>query len=76
MTVTVRDSGPGVPASILERIFEPFFTTKGVNGYGPRTFGNARHRAETLGGVITVAYSPTKGGRERGGIYDPAAKGN
>jgi len=28
--LTVRDHGPGVPASIAERIFDPFFTTKGV----------------------------------------------
>jgi signal transduction histidine kinase len=24
----VRDSGPGVPAHLLDRIFNPFFTTK------------------------------------------------
>jgi PAS domain S-box-containing protein len=28
VTVTLTDSGPGVPAELLERIFEPFVTTK------------------------------------------------
>lgn len=28
VVVSIRDSGPGVPAEIQERIFEPFFTTK------------------------------------------------
>lgn len=30
IVIAVRDHGPGVPASIVERIFDPFFTTKGV----------------------------------------------
>ena len=26
--IAVRDTGPGIPAQILDRIFNPFFTTK------------------------------------------------
>ncbi|MCL6622115.1 MAG: histidine kinase [Syntrophobacterales bacterium] len=28
VTLTVQDSGPGIPASIREKIFQPFFSTK------------------------------------------------
>jgi two-component system NtrC family sensor kinase len=28
VTVTIRDTGPGIPAEIIDRIFDPFFTTK------------------------------------------------
>ncbi|HEU5260424.1 MAG TPA: ATP-binding protein [Gemmatimonadales bacterium] len=34
VTVAVEDTGPGVPAEILDRVFEPFFTTKGDRGTG------------------------------------------
>ncbi|MCK8600944.1 PAS domain S-box protein [Desulfoferrobacter suflitae] len=30
VTVSVKDSGPGIPDSVLDKIFEPFFTTKKV----------------------------------------------
>lgn len=32
ITLTVRDTGVGIPAENLERIFEPFFTTRGDRG--------------------------------------------
>lgn len=31
--ISVGDTGPGIPADILERIFDPFFTTKAI-GHG------------------------------------------
>ncbi len=34
VVVTVEDTGPGVPADILDRVFEPFFTTKAEQGTG------------------------------------------
>jgi signal transduction histidine kinase len=32
-TVKVNDTGPGIPADVVDRIFEPFFTTKPI-GHG------------------------------------------
>src|SRR3546814_10538374 len=30
VTLTIADSGPGIPEEIQSRIFEPFFTTKDI----------------------------------------------
>jgi len=33
VTITVTDTGPGIPAAMMRRVFDPFFTTK-ANGTG------------------------------------------
>jgi PAS domain S-box-containing protein len=33
-TISVEDSGPGIPENLIDKIFEPFFSTKDTNGLG------------------------------------------
>ena len=57
--VTVRDSGPGIPADVRERIFTPFFTTKARGtGLGLPT---AKRIVEAHGGSIAVRCPPGGG---------------
>ena len=50
--VTVRDTGPGIPADQLEKIFEAYYTTKSRgSGLG---LSIARHNVELYGGELVV----------------------
>jgi len=57
--ISIRDTGPGIPASDLQKIFIPFFTTKS-QGHG---VGLAlAHRVITQhGGTLTAANAPDGG---------------
>jgi signal transduction histidine kinase len=53
------DSGPGIPADILEKVFVPFFTTKSRgSGLGLPT---ARRLVEAHGGQIGIECPPSGG---------------
>ncbi len=63
VTLSVRDSGPGIPPEIRSRIFEPFFTTKEV-GAGTGIGLAVCHRiVESLKGEITVESKPGAGAK-------------
>jgi two-component system, LuxR family, sensor kinase FixL len=69
--VAVIDSGPGVPAEIINRVFEPFFTTKsGGMGMG---LSVSRTIIEAHGGQIWVENNPAGGATF--GFTLPAAAG-
>ncbi len=61
VTVTIRDSGPGIAPEVLPRIFDPFFTTKDVGqgtGLGLAiTYGIVHEH----GGTITAGNSKDGG---------------
>jgi signal transduction histidine kinase len=71
--VEVRDTGSGIPESVLPRIFEPFFTTKPI-GEGTGLGLAICHRIVTaLGGQIAVESRVGSGTVFR--VSFPAAKG-
>jgi PAS domain S-box-containing protein len=59
LTITISDTGPGVPPDIQRRMFEPFFTTK-TRGTG-LGLAVARRVVEEHGGTIDVASESAKG---------------
>jgi two-component system, LuxR family, sensor kinase FixL len=60
--ISVRDTGPGVPAGLLEQLFEPFFTTK-PEGMG-LGLSLSRSIIEAHGGTLRYDSGP-----ERGSIF-------
>jgi signal transduction histidine kinase len=59
VSVTVADSGPGIPAAQIEQIFAPFFTSK-PDGLG-LGLNICRTIVEAHGGRITVENRPAGG---------------
>jgi two-component system C4-dicarboxylate transport sensor histidine kinase DctB len=54
VVVHVADSGPGVPARLIDKVFEPFFTTKDVGVGTGLGLSLCRTMMEEFGGSISV----------------------
>jgi two-component system NtrC family sensor kinase len=59
--LSVRDTGAGIPADLIDKVFDPFFTTKPV-GEGTGLGLTICHRiVEEHGGTLDVESEPGKG---------------
>ncbi|OGS52709.1 MAG: hypothetical protein A3J79_00655 [Elusimicrobia bacterium RIFOXYB2_FULL_62_6] len=59
--VSVSDTGPGMPADIMEHVFEPFFTTKPKGKGTGLGLSIVYGIIKRLGGTILVASEPGRG---------------
>ena len=71
VALTVRDSGPGMDATTLERIFEPFFTTKPVGQGTGLGLAVVHGVMRTHEGGVDVHSTPGQGSRFT--LYFPVA---
>ena len=62
VSVSVSDTGPGIPSDERERIFRPFFSGDGSGGTG-LGLAIARELAHALGGDLELESAPGRGSR-------------
>lgn len=77
LSISVTDTGTGMPANVAKQAFEPFFTTKQVGqgtglglsmlyGFTKQSKGHARIDSEQGRGTTVLLYLPREGGAGAG----------
>jgi C4-dicarboxylate-specific signal transduction histidine kinase len=61
IALSVRDSGPGIPAEHLARVFDPFFTTKQPGEGTGLGLAISYEIVHELGGTLHAANHPQGG---------------
>lgn len=61
VSVTVRDTGVGIPPAVVSRLFEPFFTTRQPGEGTGLGLASSHGIVSSLGGGIAVASEPGAG---------------
>jgi len=70
-TVSVIDSGSGIPPAILDRIFDPYFSTKAKGHSTGLGLPTVKEIVKAHGGFLTVESRPRRGSTFR--IFLPAS---
>jgi len=63
VTLVVQDTGPGIPADVMEHLFEPFVTTKPTGEGTGLGLAVCHTLVERMGGTLTATNPPEGGAR-------------
>lgn len=74
LSITVTDTGEGIPPEVIDKIFQPFFTTKGLGKGTGLGLSTCRSIAKSHGGFLTVRSQRGEGSEFK--ILLPASTGH